>query len=160
MGKTLRPRRASRPQGRDQASVVTSIGFAPWCPCLLPKFCSSLHPQLREKHRKLCTRLRIYLLQKTNKTPHTQCQLWDRRTVHTHTQVFSPRLPEPAWESRGAPRIGPAAVLAPLHSVSYRRGVAGGRRSPRQCPRLVSGLFRLDPSSSSPKGHHQIGSGY
>lgn len=69
--------------------------------------------------------------------------------THTHTQVFSSRLPEPAWESRGAPRIGPAAVLAPLRSVS---GVVGGRRSPRQCPVWCLGFSALVPRHQILKG--------
>lgn len=92
-----------------------------------------------------------YYRKQTNKTPHTQCQLWDRRTVHTHTG-FLPKAARASLGVRGAPRIGPAAVLAPLRSVSYRRGVVGGRRSPRQCPVWCLGFSALVPRHQILKG--------
>lgn len=92
-----------------------------------------------------------YRKQTKPRTPNVSCGT-DALYTHTHTQVFSPTLPKPAWVSRAVPRIGPAAVLAPLRSVSYRRGVVGGRRSPRECPVWCLGFFALVPRHQILKG--------
>lgn len=75
------------------------------------------------------------------------------QTHCTHSQALSPRLPEPAWESRGAPRIGPAAaVLAPLRSLSSRLSRAVGQWSPRQSPVWCLGFSALVPRHQILKG--------
>lgn len=75
------------------------------------------------------------------------------QTYCTHTHRFSPpKLPESAWESRGAPRIVPAAVLAALRSPATNARVVGGRTSPRQCPVCWLSFSALVPRHQISKG--------
>lgn len=88
---------------------------------------------------------RLFITENKQTEPCTSNVSRGSDALYTQTQVLSPRLPEPAWESWGVPRIDPAAVLAPLRSLGYKRGVIGGRRSPKQCPFWCLGFSALVP---------------